>query len=87
MSELERFEAAARCARSEPIPRLDVTARVLARIRRIEASRQVDMPLVAMSGLSVLAASIMLTITIRAWTPLLDPMAGLFSSLTMVVMP
>lgn len=85
MNELERFESLARRARNEPVPRVDVTARVLSRIGRTELRRAVDMPLLAMSGLSVMAASILLAMVLNAWAPLMDPLAGLFSSLTLVM--
>lgn len=85
MNELERFESLARRARSEPVPPLDVTARVLSQIGRIELRREVNLPLLAMSGLSVLAASIMVATVLNAWAPLMDPLAGLFSTLTLVV--
>ena len=85
MNELKRFERLARRARRQPVPRVDVTARVLARLRRIEARREVNVPLLAFSGLSVLAASIVLAVAVQAWAPLLDPMAGLFSPLTMMM--
>ena len=85
MNELARFEAMARSARGELTPRLDVAARVLARIRRIETRREVDVPFLAVSGLSVLAASVMLMMAVEVWLPLVDPLAGLFNSLTMVM--
>jgi len=91
MNELERFELLARAARSEPVPPLDVTARVLARIRPAEARRAQEppleeVPLLAASGLAALAATIMVVVAVDAWAPLVDPLAGLFTPLMMVML-
>lgn len=86
MNDLQRFESLARRARGEKAPAVDVTAKVLGRIRQLETRREVDLPLVAVCGLSLLAASILVATAIQLWAPLLDPMAGLFSSLNLVVL-
>jgi hypothetical protein len=90
MNKLEQFELLASAARRERVPRLDVTARVLARIRPAEARRAgrlplEEVPLLAVSGLSVLAATIVVVLAVDAWAPLVDPLAGLFTPLMMVM--
>lgn len=86
MNELERFESLVRLARNEPVPRVNVTARVLGRIRQAELRSEVDLPLAAVCGLSLLAATIMVSTAMHLWAPLLDPLAGLFSNLNLVML-
>ena len=88
MNELERFESLARAARAEPAARLDVAARVHARIRRIETGRQATAvaALWVMSGLSVLAASVAIAAVAYSEALPWDPAAALFSPLTMVML-
>ena len=85
MSRFKRFETLCQNARAEKPPRIDVARPVLARIRQLDSRRDVDLPLVALSTASVLAASIVVVVTLRAWAPLLDPLSGIFASLSMVM--
>ena len=49
------------------------------------ARQEVDLPLLVISGLSMLAASLMVAVTLWAWAPLTDPLSNLFCSLTLVM--
>lgn len=85
MNRDERFEAWAARARQETVPSVDVVAGVVHRIQAGSPRRESDMPWYVCSGLSVLAASVMLVVALDSWQSLTDPLAGLFSSLTMVM--
>jgi len=85
MNELERFARLAARARLERVPCLDVTGGVLRRIRLAGVARDGNLPLWVVAGVSVLAASVVLFFALDAWGPMTDPLATLFSPLTMVV--
>lgn len=86
----DRFEKLAARARQEAVPPLDVTAGVLARIASVPAPSRSDaagssVPLSVVAGACVLAASVMLALTLWAWSPLNDPLAGFFEPFTVVM--
>ncbi len=56
MNALERFERLAGQARREAVPALDVTARVIAKLRQPEPV-EASVPMFAFAGLSLAAAS------------------------------
>jgi len=85
MDAFERFETLAGLARVEPIPPLDVTQRVLGGIRRAERASAVQWVLPVVSGLSAVAAAVVAVLALQAWDMLTDPLAGIFSSLTVVI--
>jgi len=85
MNDLEKLLWLASRARREPIPPVDVSARVLARLRAPVERPASGLPLLAFSGLAAVAASIVLVIALESWSALSDPLAGLLSPLTMVM--
>ena len=85
MSRESQFEGWAARARQEAAPRLNIAASVLQRIYTSPRRRETDVPWLVLSGLSALAASVMLAVTVDCWQSLTDPMAGLFTSLTLVM--
>jgi hypothetical protein len=78
MTEWERFERLVALARREPVPRTDVAARVLRTIRAMESPQTVDLPMLILSGVSLLAASIGILLAMQAWSPLSDSLSGMF---------
>ncbi len=87
MKSLEQFENLARAARAEPVPAIDVTARVMSRLRSgVRPRRWEDLPLWVMAGISALAAAVMVSVVLDEWLPMLDPLAGLFQPLTLVLL-
>jgi hypothetical protein len=88
MDMLQRFEQLAAAARREAPPAIDVTARVMARIRRQvrpEARRADNITLAVMAVVSVLAASIVAVVAMDAWSAMIDPMSSLFQPLSVVM--
>jgi hypothetical protein len=85
MNELDRFQQLVIAARGERVPPIDVTAGVLADIRSTVARRGNHAPLVLISSLSVLAASITAAVAAQMWLELVDPLSVFFDSLTMVM--
>jgi hypothetical protein len=83
--ESQWLEAWAAQARQEPAPRLDVAAGVLQRIQARPSRRDTELPWLVFSGLSLVAASLLLLAAGDCWQSLTDPLAGLFSSLTLVM--
>jgi len=86
MTPLERFERLAVQARAEPAPAVDVVDRVLADLRVRPYARESVLPLWAAAGVSLLAASLVVALTVEGWAALVDPLAGLFQSITWVVL-
>jgi hypothetical protein len=78
MTEWERFQRLAALAQREPAPRPDLAARVLRTIRAAEAPQTVDLPMLIVSGVSLLAASIGIMLAVQAWSPLSDSLSGMF---------
>jgi hypothetical protein len=85
MNELNRFEQLVAGARAERVPPIDVTTQVLRGIRAMAAPRGIDGPLVLVSGISALAASVVAALAAEMWLELVDPLSGFFNSLTMVM--
>ena len=85
MNELPRFEALAARARKEMPPQVHVVAGVLCDIGRGVFPQAWTRPLLVGSGLSALAASIMLLLAVEAWASLADPLLNLFDTLTLVM--
>ena len=84
MNELDRFQQLAAAARAERVPSIDVKAQVLRGIRGAVARRGMNGPLVLVSGLSLLAASITAAVAMEMWQEL-NPLALFFDSLSMVM--
>lgn len=88
MNGWQRFEELARRARGEPIPPIEITARVMAALvlRPAVALRpERNWPLAVLAGLSILAASIMMAVTIDTWSWLLDPPASVLQPLSWIL--
>lgn len=85
MNAFDRFEALAGLARAEPIPALDVTQRVLREIRRVEPADSFSWVLPVISGLSAVAAAVVAVLAFQAWDIVADPLAGIFSPLSVVM--
>jgi hypothetical protein len=85
MTKLEDFERWAEVARDEPVPPVDVAARVLRDLRRANGRASFERAMAVWAGLSVAAASIVFVLALDAWASITDPMSGLFDSLTMVM--
>jgi hypothetical protein len=85
MNRWEHFETLAALARDETGPRIDVTVGVLDDLRRRAVRPVADWPLCLFSGLSALAAVMVLAMAIQSWTAAVDPLSGLFDTLTMVM--
>jgi hypothetical protein len=85
VSRLDAFERLAAKARNEPAPELDVSRQVLASIRTMGAARLPVRPMMAFTGLSLAAASVVAFFSYQAWMAVQDPFAGFFTSLTMVM--
>jgi hypothetical protein len=82
---LESFKILAAHAAREQVPELDVTAGVLRRIRAARPQRELEMPWLIFSGVSLAAAAVVLMVAVQSWAPLVDPLSGLFDPLTMVI--
>jgi len=88
MNRWERFEELVRRARHEPIPPIEITARVMAAIgpRQSALGRpERNWPLAVLAGLSVLAASIMAGVTFDAWSLLMNPPASVLQPLSWIL--
>jgi hypothetical protein len=85
MKEESLFDAWAARARREPAPPADVVAGVLRRIQASPPRREVDWLWLTSGAISVLAASAMLMLALQRWESLTDPLAGMFSALTLVL--
>jgi hypothetical protein len=76
-NELERFARLAAVARRERAPHVDVSAGVLERIRAAEVRAALETPLLVISGLSLLAASVGFALAWDLWSTLSDPLSSL----------
>ena len=85
MNNWERFETLAARARHETGPHVEVTPGVLNEIRRTPAGQLANLPLWLFSGLSLVAASIVLLLATETWIAATDPLLTLFDTLTMVM--
>ncbi len=85
MNDASTFEAWAARARQESAPSLDIAASVLRRIEATEPRREVGQLWLVCGGVSMVAASLMLVAAVSCWQVLTDPLAGLFTSLVMVM--
>ena len=83
--DLKRFKRWAAVARQEPVPPLDVSARVLRDLVRPPRQAVVELPWVVMAGLSAAAAAVVMLWGLESWRVLTDPAAGLFEPLTLVM--
>jgi hypothetical protein len=79
------FRQFAEAARSEPVPAIDVTARVLHRLNDVQPSRGGDAPLWLATVLSLAAAALVMTLVgyQEAWS--VDPLADLFQPFVAVM--
>jgi hypothetical protein len=85
MNRWEHFETLAARARDETGPRIDVTARVMDQLRRRAVAPAADWPLRLFSALSAAAAATVLVLAVQSWMVAVDPLNGLFDTLTMVM--
>ncbi len=85
MNNFEAFEQQAAAARDEPVPPIDVSARVVRSLRYANGRASFERSMAVWAGLSVVAASLVFVLAFNAWTSITDPMSGLFDSLTMVM--
>ncbi len=85
MPDLEDFESWSRGAREEPVPPIDVAARVVRDLRYANDRAGFERSMAVWAGLSMAAASLACVLAFHAWTSITDPMSGLFDSLTMVM--
>ena len=85
MNHWGHFETLAARAHDETGPCIDVTAGVLDDLRRGAVTPAADWPLCLFSGLSAAAAVMVLVMAIQSWTAAVDPLSGLFDTLTMVM--
>lgn len=87
MKSLDEFERLARTARAEPVPAIDVSGSVLRRLRTVAVPRRWDrMSMWIAAGISVMAASAVISLVLDEWLPMVDPLAGLFQSMTLVML-
>jgi hypothetical protein len=82
---LSQFERLAAKARAEPIPPVDVSARVVQTVRGRTVPTSSDWPLWISAGLSVAAAVIVMLIAFQNGAFTSDPFAELVSQLTPVI--
>jgi len=85
VNDLEKLAWLGSRAHAEAVPRLDVSGRVLARLCRQAERPPLVLPFLVLTGLSAVAASIVLAIAFEGWSALGDPLAGLINPLTMVM--
>lgn len=85
MNHEAKFAAWAARAAEESPPRLDVAAGVLERIEARPARREFELPWTLFSTVAVLAASLVLVVALDRWQSLTDPLATMFSALTLVM--
>lgn len=85
MTRWERFRELAAAARSEPVPPLDVTARVLAALREPDRPKEPWLAWLAMTGASLASAGILLAWAVEGWVSLTDPLSVWFASLLVVL--
>jgi len=84
MDELDAVEKLAELARLEDAPATDVSAGVMAEIRRTQPSPLLPLSLVAAA--SIAAAAIVLILALSGGSPAPDPMIELFAPLEMVTL-
>lgn len=82
---LSRFERLAAEARTEPIPPIDVSARVMQTVRRRAAPATTDWPMWMSAGLSVAAAVVVMLIALQSGALTSDPFVELVSHLPPVI--
>lgn len=74
MGDLERFDEWAAAAQRREAPRVDVTSNVLRTIERIQPRPRVEKPVLAITAVAVLAASIALVAAWQSWQNVHDPL-------------
>jgi hypothetical protein len=80
------FERLARRARGEPAPRVNVTGRVMAAIRRSSYRvARVDSPMLVFAGAALAAAALVAVWALPAWDSVHDPLVALFKPLSLVL--
>jgi len=82
---LDHFERLADQARNEPIPPIDISARVMETVRRRAAPLSTDWPMWIAAGLSVAAAVVVMLIALRSGAFTSDPFVELVSHLPPVM--
>jgi len=84
MNNLDAFRKLAEQARRDMPPEIDVAGRVLDSLRSPRSLSE-EVPMLAFTGLSMAAASVVGFLAYQAWVAAQDPFAGFFTSLTMVM--
>jgi len=84
MNRMEHFAQLAARARQESVPPLDIAPRVLATLEQAEPLAA-STPMIAFAGLSLLAASVLVTWAVNALLSLSDPLGSLFYPLAVVL--
>jgi hypothetical protein len=82
---LSTFERLAARARAEPVPPIDVSARVVQTVRHRPSPASTDWPLWVSAGLSVAAAVIVMLLALQSGAFTADPFVELVSQLTTVI--
>ncbi len=82
---LEQFAQLAARARQESPPPVDVTAQVVADLRRVRPLEPVDRTMLIFSALAVAASLAVAAWGLDAWSMLSDPMANLMQPLSGVM--
>jgi hypothetical protein len=85
MNRMQQFEHLAQHARLEPVPTLDVAPRVLATLRDMEPAAT-SLPMFAVAGLSLAAASVMVAWAVNSLLSIADPLGSLFQPLALVLL-
>lgn len=83
MNEQEFLARLAQTARSQTSPAIDVSARVLERLRNEPAVSTTPMALITVA--SLMAAVTICTVAVRAWMDWSDPLASLMNSFDVVM--
>jgi len=84
MNNLDAFQKLAAQAGRDTPPEIDVTGRVLDSLRSTRSLPE-ELPMLAFTGLSMAAASVVGFFAYQAWVAAQDPFVGFFTSLTMVM--
>ena len=83
---LSDFESLAHRARGEQAPRVNVTGRVMAAIRRSSYRvERIDSPVLVFAGAALAAAALVAIWALPAWDSVHDPLVALFKPLSLVL--
>ena len=83
MDEQELLGTLSEVARQERAPTVEVSARVLERIRTAEPAE--NWPMAVMTGIAAAAAYAVFSLASEAWSAWQDPVTGLMVSMSMVL--